>query len=876
MSDRQRGEKRGLFPSLFLTCRQRARRLPNVTWVVVGLALVALALVGYPLLLGRVYNGGDITRLYLPQRVELARALRQGRLPWWTPRMGLGYPLLAGGEMGALYPPNWLIYGLLPAETGLTVSITLHYFWAALGMAYLSRTWGRSWTAALLAGVTLAFGGFVGAHLSHISMLTVASWTPWLLAATHRVFARERVGRAAGALAGGVALQFLGGHPQMSLLSLLPVSAYAVWCAIPARPPAWRRLLAWAGALLVGVLLALPQLLPSAQLALASQRAGGLEASFFTSYSFHPLLAGTLLSPFALGAPNPEGSVELMAYLGMLPLLLAGMVVAQRGGRELSAQSRRASERWFYVALAAAGLLLALGRWNPLYAYLRHVPVVNFFRVPARYLFWTSLGLASLAGMGVDCLPTGARGAARGGRWLGGAAGLLALGGVAVPLLAAGLEGAVAVWRWLPLVWAAAALLTVLAAGRLSRRCWALLALLVLVCDLGAYGVVLGRSYHTTAAAEQVRATPLVVPALASEGLERIYVKEEVLPALSVIQGSLYPNVAATYGLTSANLYSPLTPQAYLDWASALDGAALSRVGMTHYLIPQLLPVDQERELYDVYNPLAALPYGEWLEMGPLAVSTVAVESFLSHAADLPDGALAAEIVLRDASGQEVRLPIRAGLESAEWAYEREDVAAVIQHQMPTVARTWPARSGYLPWEHVGHSYLGEFPLDMRLAAVRIEPLLPEAFVRIEEITLLPADGEPVSLRAATGRALHSIVYRSEDVLVYRNEDAWPRAYAVPWWQVRVDGRDVALGGVARDDLLPVEIISYDDLDVRLRLACANDCLVVLSDLDYPGWRATVDGQIAPILRVDGVVRGVRTSAGEHDVAFTYHPWPWR
>ena len=231
MSDRLRGERRGLFPSLFPACRQRLRRLPTVVWVVIGLALVTLALVGYPLLLGRVYNGGDITRLYLPQRVELARALRQGRLPWWTPRMGLGYPLLAEGEVGALYPPNWLIYRLLPAEVGLTLSIALHYIWAALGMVLFSRTAGRSWAAALLAGVTLAFGGFVGAHLSHLSMLTVASWAPWLLATTNRVFTRERAGWAAAALAGCVALQFLGGHPQVSLLSLLAVSAYAIWRA---------------------------------------------------------------------------------------------------------------------------------------------------------------------------------------------------------------------------------------------------------------------------------------------------------------------------------------------------------------------------------------------------------------------------------------------------------------------------------------------------------------------------------------------------------------------------------------------------------------------------------------------------------------------
>lgn len=859
----QRGEKPRLFPSLLGSGRVARPRIPAGMAAGLLLALATVALVGYPLLLGRVYDGGDITRLYLPQRVELARALREGRLPWWSARLGLGYPLLAEGEVGALYPPNWIIYTLCSPAVGLTVSILLHYIWAALGMAVFSRFTGRSWAASAIAGLTLALGGFVMAHLTHISMLTVASWIPWLLAGVQRLFEARKGWPWAVALAAGVALQFYGGHPQVSLLGLLMVVAWALWRTLEAPRSGRRPLAACASAILAGALLALPQLLPAAELALASQRAGGVESGFFTSYSFHPLLISTWLLPFVRGAPDPEGSVELMVYAGLLPLMLAVLAV-WRG---------RSRQRWFYVALAAAGLVLAVGRWNPLYAYLQYVPVLNFFRVPARYLFWTSLALAALAGMGVDLV------LARDSQQSGPAPRLtlavaaIALLGVILPLSAADLDGAVAVWRWLPLLWAMASAMVIWMAPRSHRRRWVLLAGLVLLCDLGAYGVVLARSYHTTTPIKAARETPAVAPLLAGEGAQRLYVKEEILPALSVMKGSLYPNVATTHGLASANLYAPLAPQAYLTAFEAITGDELNRLGVSHYLIPQLLAVDEERELYDVYNPLAALPYAQWMPVEPVEIRGVRVESYLSHSADLPRGALAAEIVLRADDGSETGLPIRAGIESAEWAYERQDVAEAIAYRLPPIARSWPARSGYLPWDHVGHSYLAEQRFDMRLAAVLVAPAMPEAFVRIEEITLLTSDGRELSLRAAIGQSQHSIVYRSEDVLVYENEEVWPRAYALPWARIGAEGKPVSPGDAGRDELLPVEIVAYDDLDITLRASLGEEALVVLSDLVYPGWRATVDGQPAEILTVDGLVRGLRVPAGNHEIVYRYHPF---
>jgi hypothetical protein len=65
-----------------------------------------------------------------------------------------------------------------------------------------------------------------------------------------------------------------------------------------------------------------------------------------------------------------------------------------------------------------------------------------------------------------------------------------------------------------------------------------------------------------------------------------------------------------------------------------------------------------------------------------------------------------------------------------------------------------------------------------------------------------------------------------------------------------------------------------DSLDVDAMLA-APGVLVVVEAFDH-GWRATVDGRPAPVLRANSLFRAVRLPEGRHRVRFDYRPWSAR
>jgi hypothetical protein len=59
---------------------------------------------------------------------------------------------------------------------------------------------------------------------------------------------------------------------------------------------------------------------------------------------------------------------------------------------------------------------------------------------------------------------------------------------------------------------------------------------------------------------------------------------------------------------------------------------------------------------------------------------------------------------------------------------------------------------------------------------------------------------------------------------------------------------------------------------VACRVSLTRPALLLLADMNYPGWRVSVDGQEAELLVADGFHRAVALPAGEHTVRFEFVP----
>lgn len=69
-----------------------------------------------------------------------------------------------------------------------------------------------------------------------------------------------------------------------------------------------------------------------------------------------------------------------------------------------------------------------------------------------------------------------------------------------------------------------------------------------------------------------------------------------------------------------------------------------------------------------------------------------------------------------------------------------------------------------------------------------------------------------------------------------------------------------------------VEFVSYSPKRVELKANATAESILLLNDKHESGWKVTVDGRSAPILRCNFLMRGVHLPAGTHSVVFTYQP----
>ena len=69
-----------------------------------------------------------------------------------------------------------------------------------------------------------------------------------------------------------------------------------------------------------------------------------------------------------------------------------------------------------------------------------------------------------------------------------------------------------------------------------------------------------------------------------------------------------------------------------------------------------------------------------------------------------------------------------------------------------------------------------------------------------------------------------------------------------------------------------VKLTSYEPNELKYDVSSQKGGIIVFSEIYYPGWTATVDGQETEIGRVDYVLRALAVKAGSHKVVLTFKP----
>lgn len=856
------------------------------------LLVLAVAAVFGDVVAGSARLWGDFVSWYFPSREYVAECLRAHRLPLWNPYMDAGMPFLGEADHGLFYPPSLILQPVsrhrLILYRFLEFFVLAHAAWAAISMYLLARSLRcRRW-ACIVAGIAYGLGGSFWARSAHLSLLCAQAWAPAAIGGAFHAARGSWLGLPLAALA--IGMIGLSGSPAslvVILVGLAVVSVSAALCA--ATPPSigrrlGRGLLVTAGIASVGILLSCAQLVPMLEFVALSERSAYTYAEMI-DYSATPGSLVMLLIPRFYGWLDfdrlsywgPNNFPELSAYVGVLPLLLVPFALRARRWRE--------SAPW--LALAIVGLWMALGACGGLhYLIYRHVPFVGMMRAPGRYQLIWAFGVSLLAALGLDAAQKARWGELLALRRLRGRVAAVTITAMAVALLyyptqLTQLEG----WKQ-----------PFFADGmRRSAVSWgSALGSLVLLGQAGAVGALAVPVAALSLGAEvawQARGVgllfdnqpvhDLMLPnqyekLLASDkGLFRVRNRFEPPSRLmlSRLQSDSGPGRHLldyqNYEGRIASHYSPMLDLLNVKYLAELENGE-TQDRSPNLVIHEYVPVSAGAE--------AALPVRP-----AMLCRAVDVVSNVDPTPATRKGDKIADLEIVSEDGAVTTLPIRFGFETGD--VSGGEPIALGREIVPSYYIN-VTDSATLSRKH--YMTRIEFPA-LRVRELRLRHAGGDEQLWVKELYLQRVEGESDSWK----RIYSEPSLNDTWLQVYENTDVLPRAFLVGE-ALDANSRKHALDLVAGESFDPrlqivlespvadtpspgpagdVSIASYAAERIELRARVRDPgAWLVLSEMDYPGWTARVDGVSARILRADALLRAVRLPPGEHTVVFEYQP----
>jgi hypothetical protein len=447
----------------------------------------------------------------------------------------------------------------------------------------------------------------------------------------------------------------------------------------------------------------------------------------------------------------------------------------------------------------------------------------------------------------------------------------------------------------------------------------------VLAIDLGSFGRIAEWRWGPPTA---VLATPSFAAKYASDLNQHL---QRLMPMVGWTEPVLpfSPTMSQLYGIPSVGGYGPLLLKRYADLSLVTQGGwinpnvllpanrAPDLIAARYIVVPRSGPGDSVAVSGQWSNQDFLVPIG--LGTGcltsnptqarivfPTAVNVdeIGIVSRLACSTTLEQGQEIARLSLIDANGRRQTRSLEAGRDTAEWAIDCADVAAVARHAKATVFDSWDTKRAGFPTCQ-GHRFVSKISVEAGSYRELVIDWMakPPSVMFISKITVSDHRGgrsyavrDDDYLFANTARFEHVEDFKESSV--YRNLRAMPRAWLVgqvvsatgeqvlksihtsvmpdgtPFDPYRVAFVEDAFRLDSKEQAIErsAVVVELSNERVEITTNSREPSFLVLSDAFYPGWKASIDGQETKIYLANYALRGIAVPAGGHTVVFSYEP----